>query len=229
VRTQIIFLAGLFAIGFPQAAQGQSAPSANEGLAAQITQARRANATLMRQYTWNSRTEIIEGGEVKDTRIELVNYTPDGMLVRSILNDQGAPLPLGFLRRAVAEDQRKKLEEYMIGLQGLLEQYTHPTEGKILDFLNQATTSGPDAGGLFEMTGRNVVVPGDTLSVWTDARTRQTRKIQVSTFYLGDMVNVTATFQTLNSGLTYMAYAEATIPTRRTSVQIQNFNYTRPN
>ncbi len=61
----------------------------------------------MRQYTWNSRTEVIENNEVKDTRIELVNYTPDGMLVRSVLNDQSASLPRGFLRRAIAEDQRK--------------------------------------------------------------------------------------------------------------------------
>ena len=225
MRAQIIFLGGLLVIVWSQIALAQS----NVNMAAQITEARKANATLMRQYTWNSRTEVIEGGEVKDTRIELVNYTPDGMLVRSTLNDQGAPLPLGFLRRAIAEDKRKQMEEYLTDLRGLIEQYANPTEGKILDFLNQATTSGPDAAGLFEMTGRNVVVPGDTLSVWTDARTRHTRKIQVSTSYKGDMANVTATYETLSSGLTYMAYAEITVPAKQMSVQVQNFNYTRPN
>jgi len=79
------------------------------------------------------------------------------------------------------------------------------------------------------MTGRNVIVPGDTFSMWTDARTRHTRKIQVSTNYKGDAANVTATFQTLASGLTYMAYAEIAVPTTQLSVQVQNFNYTRPN
>jgi hypothetical protein len=195
----------------------------------QISEARKANATLMRQYTWNSRTEVIENNDIKDTLIELVNYAPDGTLTRSVLNDQRAPLPMGFLRRAIAENERKKLEEYLTDVRGLLEQYANPTEGKILDFLNQATTSGPDAAGLLSMTGRNVMVPGDVLSMWTDARTRHTRKIQVTTNYKGDPANVTATYQTLSSGLTYMAYAEITVPTKQLRVQVQNFNYSRPN
>jgi hypothetical protein len=222
-------LAGLLAIGFSQNASAQGVPSGNMQMAAQISEARKTNATLMRQYTWNCRTEVIENNEVKDTRIELVNYTPDGMLVRSILNDQSASMPRGFLRRAIAEDKKKQMEEYLTDLRGLIEQYANPTEGKILDFLNQATTSGPDSGGLFEMTGRSVMVPGDTFSMWTDARTRHTRKIQVSTNYKSDVANVTATFQTLNSGLAYMAYAEIPVPAKQLSVQVQNFNYTRSN
>jgi hypothetical protein len=79
------------------------------------------------------------------------------------------------------------------------------------------------------MTGRNVMVPGDVLSMWTDARTRHTRKIQVTTNYKGDPANVTATYQTLASGLTYMAFAEITVPTKQLRVQVQNFNYSRPN
>ena len=225
----ILFITVLISLAWSPAVPAQTAPSATANRAVQITEARKANAALMRQYTWNSRTEVIENNEVKDTRIELVNYAPDGTLVKSILNDQSASLPRGFLRRAIAEDERKKLEEYLTDVRGLLEQYATPTEGKILDFLNQATTSGPDAAGLFEMTGRNVMVPGDIFSMWTDARTRQTRKIQVSTNYKGDPANVTATYETLNSGLTYMAYAEITVPTKQLRVLVQNFNYTRPN
>ncbi len=111
----------------------QTALSTDANRAVQITEARQANAALMHQYTWNCRTEILEQGQVKDTRIELVNYAPDGQLQRSLLNDQSASLPRGFLRRAVAEDERKKLEEYLTGLRGLIEQYTLPTTGKILD------------------------------------------------------------------------------------------------
>ena len=229
IQGRVAVLIGLMIVCTSQVALAQGAPSGNMQMAAQISEARKANAALMRQYTWNSRTEVIENNEIKDTLIELVNYTPDGMLVRSVLNDQKAPLPFGFLRRAIAEDERKKLEEYLTDVRGLLEQYGNPTEGKILDFLNLATTSGPDAAGLFEMTGRNVMVPGDIFSMWTDARTRHTRKIQVTTNYKGDAANVTATYQTLASGLTYMAFAEITVPTKQLRVQSQNFNYTRPN
>ena len=225
----VIVTVCLIAVSLPQTALAQGALSSNANMAVQITEARKANAALMRQYTWNSRTELMEQGQVKDIRLELVNYAPDGTLQRSLLNDSGASLPRGFLRRAIAEDQKKKVEEYLTGLRGLLDQYTLSTTGKILDFMASATTIGPDASGLLEMTGHNVVSPGDTLSSWTDARTRKTRRLLVNGFYQGDIVTVTATFNTLPSGLTYMAYANVSVPAKQMTVQVQNFDYQRPN
>jgi hypothetical protein len=219
----------LVALSLPQTLLAQGASSPNAAMAIQITDARKANATLMRQYSWNSRVEVLDQGQVKDIRIDVVNYGPDGQLQRTIQNDQSAPLPFGFLRRRIAERERKKVEEYLNGLRGLLEEYTLPTSDKVLAFMNRATTSGPDAAGLFEMTGRNVVFPGDTFSVWTDARTRQTRKVQVTTTYQGDPVSLTATFKTITGGLTHVAFAEVSVPAKQMSVQVQNFDYNRNN
>src|SRR5512139_3374810 len=105
-----------------------------EGLATKIVQAQKSNAALMRQYTWNSRTELIDQGVLKDTRIEMVGYGSDGQLIRTLLNDFSAPLPEGFLRRAIAESEMHKVEDYMTGLRGFLDQYTLPTSAKVLDF-----------------------------------------------------------------------------------------------
>jgi hypothetical protein len=49
----------------------------------------------------------------------------------------------------------------------------------------------------------------------------------VATVYEGDTVNVTATFKTLPSKLTYVAYAEATVPAKQMNVQVSNFDYNR--
>ena len=229
MKTLPALTALLVVLGWCEAAPAQTAAGANAGMAAQLAKARTANAVLMKQYTWNSRVEVLDQGEVKDLRIELVNYGPSGQLQRNILNDQSAPLPFGFLRRKIAERERAKVEEYLVGLRSLLERYTLPSEGKILAFMNQAATSGPDANGLFEMTGQNVVYPGDAFSVWFDARTRQTRRIQVTTVFQGDQVDLTATFKTLKSGLTYMAFGEVIVPAKQMSVQVQNFDYNRGN
>jgi hypothetical protein len=171
----------------------------------------------------------MDQGQVKDTRIELVHYTPDGQLSRSLLNDQSAPLPRGFLRKSIAEDKKQQMEEYLKGLQGLLEQYTLPTAGKVLDFMMKAQLAGPDAEGLISMSGNNVVLPGDNLTMYIDLRTSHLRKIQVTTFYKEDVAQLTATFQTLPSGLNYVAFAEATVPAKQLSIQVQNFDYHRPN
>jgi len=207
----------------------QTAQPTEANRAVQITEARQANAALMHHYTWTSRTEIIDQGQVKDTRLELVNYNPFGQLQRSLLNDQSAPLPRGFLRRAIAESERQKMEQYLTGLRGLLDQYTLPTAGKVLDFMMSAKPMGPDASGLFSMAGSNVVLPGDNLTIWVNAVTRHVARIQVNTTFQGDPVQLNATFSTLPSGLNYVAYAEATVPNKQLSVQVQNFNYTRAN
>ncbi len=229
MKTLLLLAATLIALGWPHMVPAQTAQPAPTNMAVRVTEARKANAALMRQYSWTSRTEVIDQGQVKDLRIDLVNYGPGGQLQRSVTNDQSAPLPFGFLRRRIAEHERQKVEEYLTGLRGLLEQYTLPTAGKVQDFMNKATATGPDASGLFEMTGRNVVLPGDTFSMWVDPRTRHARKIQVSTTFQGDPVNLMATFKTLPSGLNHVAYAEVTVPAKQISVQVQNFDYNRNN
>jgi hypothetical protein len=222
MRYPVVILAAVtIAVGVPQAFAAQS----NVNMTVEITNARKANAKLMQEYSWNCRTELLEAGQVKDTRIDLVKYGPDGHLQRSLLNDQSALLPFGFLRRAIAEDRKAELEKYLTALRHLLDQYTLPTEGKVLDFMNQATVTGPNAKGLLEMTGESVVVPGDTFTVWTDERTWQTRRIKVQTLYEGNAVSVDATFTTLSSGLAYMNYAEVTVPAKQLSIQVQDFDY----
>jgi hypothetical protein len=215
----------------PSAAQMPATPGdalkAQANMAVRIMEARKANAALLRQYTWESRTELIVKGEVKDIRLDQVHYRPDGTLERIVLNNQGAPMPRGFLRKSIAANKRKEMEEYMTGLRGLLDQYTLPTTGKILDFISQATLSGPDANGWMKMTGSSVVVPGDRLTIWVDPTTRQTRQVQVNTMYQGDPVELNATFRTIENGPTYPAFGEVDIPAKQLSVQVQNFNYVR--
>jgi len=227
MKTLTLLLAGMIVVGWSQPILAQGSLASNANTAVQITEARKANALLMHQYTWNSRTELLEDGQIKDNRIELVNYGPGGQLQRSLLNDSSAPLPRGFLRRDIAEQKRKEMEQYLVGLRSLLDQYTLPTAGKVLDFMNQAVTTGPDASGLIAMTGNNVVVPGDSLTIWTQAVTKHTTRVQANTFYQGNVVELTATFNTLATGLNYVAYAEVTIPAKQMSIQVQNFNYQR--
>jgi hypothetical protein len=196
-----------------------------EVIAMKIVQVRKENATLMRHYTWNSRTELTDKGDVKDIRIEMINYGPDGQMQRTLLNDIKSPLPRGFLRRAIAEQERQKVEDYLTGLRGLLDQYTLPTAGKVLNFVSQANIPPVDASGLLYLSGKSVAVPGDTFSLWVLGRNLETRKTEFTTFYQGDMVQVTATFKTILSGLTYMDFAEVIVAAQQMSLKLQNYDY----
>lgn len=206
-----------------------SAQVKHEELADKVIGARRANATLMHEFTWNCRTELIDKGKVADIRIDLVTYGPDDKLKRTILNDKGSHLPIGFLRRAIAQNQKKQMEQYLSGLQGLLEQYTLPSAGRVIDFIAAADlefASAPDGTTLLKISGSSVVTPGDTLTIWADTTTHATRKVQIATTYEGDEATATATFKTLTaSHLTYMSMAEVTVPAKQISLQVQNYDY----
>jgi hypothetical protein len=203
------------------------APTPN--LSLKVIQARRSNAALMHQFQWNCRTELIDHGKVRDIRIDLVEYGPDDRLQRTLLNNRGSHLPRGFLRRAIAQGQRKQVDQYLTGLRGLLDQYTLPTESKVIDFIGSADlefTQTPEGKTLLKISGNNVVVPGDTLTIWVDASTYATRRVQITTTYEGDAAQVTATYKTLAaSGLTYLSMAEVEVQAKEMSLQVQNYDY----
>jgi hypothetical protein len=184
----------------------------SEGLAAMITQARQANATLMKQYSWQSRTELIDNGNVADTCIEAVSYGPDGTLQRTLLNDESSRLPHGFLRRRIAEKKRERVEKYLVGLRHLLDQYTLPTQGKVLDFVSAAQIQAPDANGLLQITGSSVVAPGDTITLTVKAMTRQPTNVAITTSFEGDAVTASGSFKTLASGLNHLEFGEVDVP-----------------
>jgi hypothetical protein len=200
----------------------------NEALANQIIQARQKNAALLKQYVWNSNTVFMENGETKDTRIDQVMYGPDGNLQRIVLNNEGSHMPRGFLRRAIAENKKTQMEEYLTRLHTLLDQYTLPSAGALINFISQSnitTGTAPDGTPILTMTGNGVVNPGDTLSMTVNPTNFATRRMEINTSYNGDPVTVTATFRTMPSGLTHVQYATVEVPDKGITLQIHNYDY----
>jgi hypothetical protein len=226
MKKLLMLTAGVLAFCWPQLSQAQVK---NEGLANQIIAARQKNAALMKQYSWNSRIEILDNGQVKDIRIVQEMYGPGGQLTQTTINDQPSPLPHGFLRKRIAEKEREKMEKYLKNLKKVLDDYTLPTSGKVIDFISQATITAPDANGMLTITGSNVVKPGDTMTMKIYAPTRHPRSMSITTFFEQDAVNVSATFKSLKNGLNYMGYGEADVPMKNLSLQVQNYDYFNQN
>ena len=201
---------------------------ANEGLANAVIAARQRNAALMKQYSWNCRTEISENGVPKDTRIDTVTWGPDGQPQQTLLTDQNNPIPGGFFRKRLAERERDDTEKYLKALRAFLHQYTLPTAGAVIKFIS-TTPMPPSVAGILQLTGAGEVVPGDTVSLSVSAPTQQTQRLSVMTFFQGDQVTVTATFKTLSNGLNYPAYIQINVPDKGLTVLIQNYDYVNQN
>jgi hypothetical protein len=228
--TLIAVFAAAAPVLFADSASAQDA--ANQGLRAgiaeKVTAARQANAAAMQQYTWDQRTEMLEDGTVKDTRVEMVNWV-NGQYQKSLVSNEGPSLPRFGIRKRIAEAKQKEIQEYMSGLKAQLEQYTMGTSPQLLAFFNKAQVSGPDASGLIALSGGSVVMPGDSMTLWVNATTHKAAKAFVATNYQSNPVTMNATFNTLSAGLSYMNFADIQIPAKQMEVQVSNFNYNRNN
>jgi hypothetical protein len=219
-------LAGLCPASLP--AQDAANQGLRAGIAEKVTAARQANATAMQQYTWDQRTELLEDGVVKDTRVEMINWV-NGQYQKSLVSNEGPSLPRFGLRKRIAEKKEKEMQEYGAGLKAQLEQYTMGTSSQLLAFFNKAQVSGPDATGLIALSGGSVVSPGDSMTLWVDATTHKAAKAFVATTYQGSAVTMNATFNVLTTGLSYMNFADIQIPAKQMEIQVSNFNYNRNN
>jgi hypothetical protein len=222
----MILAATLVALGSPSIL---SAQVANEGLANQIIAARQRNAALLKQYSWNCRTQVEENGAVKDTRVDTVTWGPDGQPQHTQMTDQSNPLPRGFLRKRIAEKEREEAEKYLKGLHTFLHQYTLPTAGKVIDFISKTAIPAPGPDGLLQLSGGSVVVAGDTVSISVKAPTKETTRMSIMTTFQGDEVTVTATFKTLANGLNYPAYVQMSVPEKNLTILIQDYDYINQN
>ncbi len=200
----------------------------NEGLANGIIVARQKNANLLKQFNWSCRTDMTENGNLQDLRINLVTMAPDGTLQKTLLNDQPGALPNGFFRRAIAENQRKQLEQYVGGVTGVVEQYTLPNPGAIVNFLSTAQVqpmTTPDGKTMLQVSGNNVITPGDTFAMTIDGKSLMPISIQVNTFYNGDPVTISGTFKSMKDGLNHLQYATVTIPSKNVTLMVHNYDY----
>lgn len=205
-----------------------SAQVQNEGLANGIINARKQVAALLQQYNWNSRTEIIKDGKVEDLRIDLVSLGADGQPQRTLLNDQQGQLPGGFLRKAIEEKKRKELEEYVSALSKLVEQYTLPSAGKVIDFIAKAQVqpvTTPDGKTILNLNGSNVVNPGDTFGMTVDGRTLHPINVQITTTFKGSAVTITANFKDMKTGPNHVQFATVSVPDKGITVNIHNYDY----
>jgi hypothetical protein len=208
-----------------QDSPGQEPPN-KAVLATEINDGRKHNAAQMRNYSWNTRTEIIIDGEVKSDKVELIRFTPEGELQKAVVSDSsaGAKKPRG-VRGRVASKKVKGMQEWGAELGKLLQQYSLPTSGSILDFLDLATAE--TTGNMVNLVGRNVIQQGDYMAMLVDAGSKQLKIIEVKTSLDGDAVHVQIISKNLDDGLSYTAQQVVKVPARKVELIVENYDFRR--
>lgn len=194
-----------------------------------FAQAQQENAKQLRQYTWKSRTEIRKGGETKSTQLYLMRYDFDGSVQQTLVGATSQQIPTRGLRGLVAKKKKEEFVETLDGLKAVAKSYGNLPPEKMQRFMSGAafTPEKTAAQMLIRVQGRDVLRPGDSMTVWLDAATRSQRRVEVQTTFEGSPVRVVSEFQDLPGGPTHAARAVVEYPSRGLTITTENFDYQR--
>jgi hypothetical protein len=220
-----LFFVMIFGVQFAQNLTAQNKDAEVSELVNQIFVARKTSNDLLPKYTWTSRTEIFKSKEILNIMIEKNQYDQQGQLVQKVLNEQGAKMPTAFLIKEIAETEKENMEKFLFGLRDFLKKYSLQGTDQVKRFIAAAAWQVFDLTHEFVFTGRNVEEKGDQLAWWVEDKYYSTAKIEVYTTFEGEVIHFTGTFARLRDGLNYLAYAEAHIPSKNITLQIQNYDY----
>ncbi len=187
-------------------------------VAEKVSKARQENAQKTRDYSWTQRTEVKVKGEVKSLKTEIVRYTVDGELQKTLIDETSAKKPKG-VRGKVAKKKIGGMKDWMAELGELLKGYSLPTAGNLLDFLNKASVS-PDGDGR-KLDATDVVQAGDRMSVWIGEDFKMTNT-EVSTQHDGSDVKLTTDHETTPDGLDYVARTMIVVPDKGVEMTVEN-------
>jgi len=193
-------------------------------------QAQQQNAEALRQYTWKSRTEIRKGGDIKNVRLALVRYDRYGALQKTqISSTPQQQLPTRGLRGLIAQKKKEDFIETLDGLAAVAEAYAEIPADAMRRFLSTASFT-PEFGStqkLLRISGSNVLKPGDSMTLWIDATTRNQRRVEIRTNLDRKPVRIVSEFADLSAGPTYMAHSVVDYPAEGVTLITENFDYER--
>ena len=204
----------------------------------EFVEAQQANQAALRQYAWQSRTELRVEGEVKQVRLEHVRFDIDGRLQKTVVGGgpiaaepsrSGPPGPAGALKQRVVAKKKEEFQDLLSELASLAESYAHlpPERMKVFGARAVITPGQGVETGSMRIQGRDVRMPGDQMTVWIDPGGSVMRRVEIAASHDGRPVSIAADYRRLEDGLTYQARSVLRYPARGVEVVVESFDYTR--
>lgn len=199
---------------------------------AEFMKAQQANSAALRHYTWKSRTELRLKGETKKVMLDHVRFDYDGQLQKTRIGgtpdeQKAGGRSGGPLKQRIVAKKIENFKEEMADLAALAASYGHLSPAKLQTFAQNASIRRGEGAweGTIRIEGRDVLMPGDVMTVWIDPVTYLTKHVEIRTMFDADPVSLTADYRTVVGGPTYQAHAVLRYPDDGIEVIVENFDY----
>ena len=234
VFINLTLVAALLGVGQSQFGIAGSRLDVPQGMdPAQVAAAIKANAQALKAFSYQQRMQLQLKGETKKVTLNQMTYDMYGNPQKTLLSEQpsadDAQPSGGRLKRRIVARKKGEFKDMMEEIAALVKSYTELPPEQLQASLKQATFSPGegDMTGAVQIQMRNLIQPGDSLTVWIDRTAMLFRRAVIATTYEGNPVTTTANYAMLPSGQVYMAQAILNYPKKEVVVEIDSLNYQR--
>ena len=186
------------------------------------------NQKALRSYSWLEKTELSLKGEVKNTKVDMCKYGPDGKVQKTpVVEPEPAEKKRGLRGKVVAKKTGEMKEELEAAV-ALVQQYVPPSPDLMQVVMNSGTASISQAGpGAASLKFPGYVKKGDALTLTFDSTVKALRQMEVNTWLdePENAVNLKVTMQSMADGISYPGTIVFALPKRQLEVKITKSNY----
>ena len=185
-----------------------------------------ANAKLLQQYTYKTRTEIKFKGEARFVSINQVRFGADGKPQATLVSQSnGGKAPPSGIAKQLIEQKTQELKDYGARMTTLVENYFPIDPQKLALALARAELGG--SGNTISLVVKDYYKSGDSMSVIFDPDAKKLRKFELKTLLDQDPMSVTADMATLPKGPIYPSFIKVKAPAKDLEIDISEYDFVK--
>jgi hypothetical protein len=186
------------------------------------------NQKAIRSYSWIEKTELSLKGEVKNTKVDMCRYGPDGKVQKTPVITPAPPEKKHGLKGKIAAKKVAEMKEELEAAVALVHQYLPPSPDMMQVVMNAGTASVSQAGpGRASLKFPGYAKANDALTMTFDTAVTSLQRIDVETWLDApdNPVTLKITMNALPDGVSHPATVVLAIAKRNIDVRITKSNY----
>jgi hypothetical protein len=186
------------------------------------------NQQALRSYSWLEKTELRLKGELKNTKVDMCKYGPDGKVQKTAVVEPAPAEKKRGLRGKIVAKKTGEMKEELEAAVALVQQYVPPSPDLMQVVMNAGTASLSQAGpGFAALKFPGYVKKGDALTLTFESAVKTLHQIEVTTWLdePKNAVTLKVTMQAMPDGVSYPGSIVFALPNRQLEVKITKSNY----
>ena len=207
------------------------APLAAQDLKEKLAAAKQSaalNQKALRSYSWVEKTELSLKGEVKNTKVDMCRYGPDGKVQKTPVVEPPPPEKQRGMKGKIVANKTAEMKEELEAAVALVQQYLPPSPDMMQVVMNAGTASLSQAGpGRVSLKFPGYAKANDALILTFDTTVKALQQIDVQTWLdkPDNAVTLKVTMNALPDGVSYPGAVVLGIPKSKVEVRITKSNY----